>query len=423
MKKADQYARPEQGEEKASKEVKRVKIAREGAEQYISHNISREDKIIYEIVKATDQFSDLPESREEKIRILSKAFGRALGIPIKPEECPDHIGFAPLTALERKILFGLMELFQDSGYKGNESRSSQREKDDFEERRRMDPLLYSVVGAYDNIEYIPVIRVSLTDLMKVCGLTYDSGFHRRRTEEALGNLARNKSFCLWYRYGRNAEGKFLIGPDGKKVRYPAVALQPAINLRMTEKPGREQMYSFELNPVLMDMITDNFGGGRYGIFFPVEKDWEKQVDNLLEKKKRGPAPSAEYVKRFIWWLMLQQQDMYFKTKPRPGYRRGKNGKPEKVCRKPTEGDISVKIGFEQLCLSICIKEEEWKKNRKRVEGTIDKAIKIAEELGYFTTPPGRPLYGEYKFSLAPFKFRNDEQEAPEEEEEIPGSSE
>lgn len=412
MEKDNNLFRAEEKGGTTPKEKKRVKIAREGAEQYISHNIPKENKVINAIIRATDQFSDLPESREEKIKVLSKAFGRALGIPIKPEECPDHIGFAPLTALERKILFGLMELFQDSGFRGDESRSSQREKDDFEERRRTDPLLYSVGGAYDNIEYIPIIKVSLTDLMKVCGLAYDSGFHRRRAEEAIGSLARNTAFCLWYRYERNPEGKILIGPDGKKVRIPAVSLRPAISLRMTEKPGGEQVYNFELNPVLMDMITDNFGGGRYGFFFPVDKDWEEQVDNLLEKGERGPASSSRYVKSFVWWIMLQQQDIYFKTKPR--YRKGKNGRTEKICRRPTEGDVSVKVGFEQLCQSICIPGEEWKKNRKRAEEKIEKAIGVAAQLGYFTAPPQRLLYGDYEFFLAPFKVRKDELEGPEE---------
>lgn len=378
-------AEQEAGSQDHGRKSKIVKISRHASEQIMTHDTGKEDRLISEI--ALPYGLDLPKDRGERIKILSKVVNRAMGLTLSEEDCPDQVGFNLTHKEERQVLIGVLSLLTDTQYRGTEyAPVSGATRDNDTLISRPESKKISKGGSYENIQRVPILRVSPTDLMIASGLDPKDRSDKVRAKEALGKLATKRGFCIWLRYKRDDRGKIVTDRNGKRVYEIVSETNPALFLRTICKPktGEIEYYEIQPHPIFLDQVTQDYGGGTYGYFMPLENDWEKEIESVLPKGKK----ISQSIPIFLYWLRLRYHDLYLQNK-------------NPLRKNPLRYEIE--ISFEDLCKSINLRENAYKKNPHRAEGFIDQAVDVARSIGYLTES-SRTLTGGYHFVLNPDKY-------------------
>ena len=274
---------------------------------------------------------------DEKI----EAFSRATGLNITNR--PDSYGVV-LNQSQRRVLEGILKAFTDSNYKGD---------------REIDKATYSstfypinrIAGAYSNVEKIPVVRLTQSEIIKLSGHDRTQG-DKVDVVEAISFLA-TKQFCFYWVRLKTEKGKPVKDKSGDYVKEEVMEVGSLFRIKTIRTEEGELKY-YEIHPSapLLDQVNN--------YFLLVPNDWREEVKQITGKR------ASSYTYELLLWLRLQYEQIR-------RYNSGKNRdkKPFKISK-----------SWEDVAIALKMPETMYKANRKRASKIIQDAYSTAIKLGY-----------------------------------------
>lgn len=253
-----------------------------------------------------------------------------------------------LTKTQNQVFEGILKAFTNTNYKGDES---------------LDPNAYSRTvheidsrhPSYENIDRIPIIRLTQAEIIELSGLPRD---RKKEVVSALKFLHETHFNFYWERLKYDKKGKPIKGKNGdwsKEEVYTSGALFYIKNI----KENKVTKY-YEISPsaVLLDQVSAEYGGN-----FFLRKD-EKWADEV--KQQIGPGVS-NYTYVFLSYLRTQYEMI----------RRHNKYKKQK---RPFE----IAKTWEEIAYIIKMPESIYKRKKERAEKLVKDAYTAAVKLGYLS---------------------------------------
>jgi hypothetical protein len=269
------------------------------------------------------------------------AFSTATGLSITNR--PDSYGVV-LNQSQRKVLEGILKAFTDSNYKGDEE---------------IDKATYSsniypvnkVPGAYSNVDKIPVIRLTQSEIIKLSGHDRTQG-DKVDVVEAISFLA-TKQFCFYWVRLKKEKGKPVKDTNGDYVKEEVMEVGSLFRIKTVRAENGELQY-YEIHPSapLLDQVNT--------YFLLVPNDWREEVKQITGKR------ASSYTYELLLWLRLQYEHI----------RRYNDVKNRK--KKP----FKISKSWEEVAIALKMPETMYKANRKRASMIIQDAYSTAIKLGY-----------------------------------------
>jgi hypothetical protein len=274
------------------------------------------------------------------------SFSNATGLPIKDR--PNSYGVV-LNQSQRRVLDGILKAFSDSNYSGD----TQIEKAHYSKGYPINKM----VGAYSNVDKIPVVRLTQAELISLSG--YDLKSQRQGDKqdvvEAIEFLA-TKQFCFyWVRLKYTEDGKPVKDKKGDFVKEEVMEVGSLFRIKIVRDEGGELQY-YEIHPSapVIDQVNN--------YFLLIPDNWREEVKQLTGKRTSG------YTYEFLVWLRLQYEHI----------RRYNKGGDKKRPPKP----FKLTKSWEEIAIALKMPESIYKSNRKRASTLIQEAYSVAIKLGY-----------------------------------------
>jgi len=276
---------------------------------------------------------------DEKIDAFSKATG--LSITNRPESYG-----VVLNQAQRRVLEGVLKAFTDSNYKGDE------EIDKATYSSKIYPI-NKIGGAYSNIDKIPVVRLTQSQVIKLSGHARTRG-DKQDVIEALDFLATNQ-FCFYWVRLKTEKGKPVVDKSGDYVKEEVMEVGTLLRIKtVRDQAGLLQYYEIHPSAPLLDQVNN--------YFLLVPNNWRDEVKQLTGKR------ASSYTYELLLWLRLQYEQIR-------RYNKG-GGK----TRKPKPFKLSKT--WEEVAIALKMPETMYKANRKRASTIIQEAYSVAIKLGY-----------------------------------------
>ena len=269
------------------------------------------------------------------------AFSRATGLSITNR--PDSYGVV-LNQSQRRVLEDILKAFTDSNYKGDEV---------------IDKATYSskiypinkIAGAYNNVDKIPVVRLTQAEIIKLSGHDRTQG-DKVDVVEAISFLA-TKQFCFYWVRLKTEKGKPVKDKSGDYVKEEVMEVGSLFRIKTVRtEEGELQYYEIHPSAPLLDQVSN--------YFLLVPNDWREEVKQITGKR------ASSYTYELLLWLRLQYEQIR-------RYNSGRNRK-----KKP----FKISKSWEDVAIALKMPETMYKANRKRASKIIQEAYQVAIKLGY-----------------------------------------
>jgi hypothetical protein len=277
-----------------------------------------------------------------------ESFAEATGLQILNK--PDSYGVA-LNMSQKRVFEGILKAFSDTNYKGEDKVS------------RGDSLkgVYSkkakeLTKVYENIESIPVIRLTQADIVKLSGYDMNNQKHKKDTVEALTHLATNQFCFYWVRLAKDGKGIPLKDKGGDYKKEEVMTVGTLLRIKTIREDGNLKYYEIHPSSVILDQVNSDYGGN---YFLLVPNNWREEVKKLVGKK------ASSYTYEFLFWLRLKYEAI-----------RRYNSNHKK--KKP----FLLKLTWEEVAQALKMPETVYRRNRKTGLKRIEDAYETAIALGY-----------------------------------------
>ena len=269
------------------------------------------------------------------------AFSRATGLSITNR--PDSYGVV-LNQSQRRVLEGILKAFTDSNYKGDE------EIDKATYSSKIYPI-NKIAGAYNNVDKIPVVRLTQAEIIKLSGHDRTQG-DKVDVVEAISFLA-TKQFCFYWVRLKTEKGKPVKDKSGDYVKEEVMEVGSLFRIKTVRtEEGELQYYEIHPSAPLLDQVSN--------YFLLVPNDWREEVKQITGKR------ASSYTYELLLWLRLQYEQIR-------RYNSGRNRK-----KKP----FKISKSWEDVAIALKMPETMYKANRKRASKIIQEAYQVAIKLGY-----------------------------------------
>ena len=269
------------------------------------------------------------------------AFSRATGLSITNR--PDSYGVV-LNQSQRRVLEGILKAFTDSNYKGDE------EIDKATYSSKIYPI-NKIAGAYNNVDKIPVVRLTQAEIIKLSGHDRTQG-DKVDVVEAISFLA-TKQFCFYWVRLKTEKGKPVKDKSGDYVKEEVMEVGSLFRIKTVRtEEGELQYYEIHPSAPLLDQVSN--------YFLLVPNDWREEVKQITGKR------ASSYTYELLLWLRLQYEQIR-------RYNSGRNRK-----KKP----FKISKSWEDVAIALKMPKTMYKANRKRASKIIQDAYSTAIKLGY-----------------------------------------
>lgn len=274
-----------------------------------------------------------------------EAFTKSTGLNL--DNKPDSYGVI-LNQSQRRVLEGILKAFSDSNYNGDQE---------------IDKQVYSsqiypinkITGAYNNIEKIPVIKLTQGEIIKL------SGYERKQGDkvdviEAIDFLS-TKQFCFYWLRLKTDKGKPVKDKNGDYVKEEVMEVGSLFRIKTVREGGELKYYEIHPSSVILDQVSSKYGGN---YFLLVPNNWREEVKQITGKK------ASSYTYELLLWLRLQYEQIR-----RYNSNKNRTNKPFKLSK-----------SWEEVAIALKMPETMYKANRKRASKIIQEAYSTAIQLGY-----------------------------------------
>lgn len=359
----------------SSEEEELVKVGQHLVSQF-RHNVKEEDELI-DLLWDKSGMSGETVTREEKVSSIARSVADMTGAKLeKSMSVPDRLGL-DLTPLQWDILGVILQKFSENDYHGERQVDKSKvlsiayNSGDRERVGRDDKILvngHEIGGPYKNIQVIPSIRITPTELMEGLDRNSRSMYARDKVLTNFDQLGNKKYLFMWKRLKKDNKGKPVMnfGQYKKEIAMENSSLFRIISVFDDSTEKRLLYYEITPTAVILDQITPEYGGNH---FLLLPSSWTEQVKKLTNKNG-GP-----FVYIFLLWL----RSCYETIRSDNTHKKPRSGKKTPVKRK-----FEVECDFENLCQTLGVPESTYKNQRKRTLRGIERAYTIAMETGYLT---------------------------------------
>jgi hypothetical protein len=275
-----------------------------------------------------------------------------------------------LTETEHKVMEGIIKRFSELDYKGN---LDPKTKEDI----RVEKYQYGLPEkAYDNIQEIPVIKLTQRELLRYSGLKDNRGIWEKalRTVATLGS----KQFCFYYdRLAKDKSGARLI--DKATCKWRMETVEGVVDTLFTIKPisenGRFQYFEIYPSFIFLDQ--------RESYFIKIPWGWRKEVEALVGTKQ------TKYLYLFLTWLMATFEE----TRSGNESRRRQNINRQKKGLHPLRlNPYSINKTWEAIAETLKMPETIYRRNKAKAISILEKCYSAAKTLGYLKDYKREGLY-------------------------------
>jgi hypothetical protein len=270
------------------------------------------------------------------------AFSMATGLSLRNR--PDSYGVV-LNQSQRKVLEGILKAFTETNYRGY------TEIDKTTYSKKFYPI-NKVSGAYNNIDRIPVVRLTQSEIIKLSGYSRSQG-DKKDVVEAIDHLARTQ-FCFYWLRTKYENGKPVKDKKGDYVKEEVMEIGSLLRIQYIREAGELKYYEIHPSAPVLDQVNS--------YFLLVPNNWREEVKEITGKR------CSSYTYEFLLWLRLQ-----YEQRRRQNKYGGKKRKP-----KP----FTIKHSWEEVAKALKMPETMYKANRKRAAKIIQDAYSTAIEVGY-----------------------------------------
>ncbi len=291
----------------------------------------------------------------EQIEQTVKEIAENIGTPLKNTIYAPGVEF---SSSELKVMEGIFKAFKRSNYEGDKQKDI-RKGSGVTDGISVREIHRQRDTAYKNISFLPVIVLTQSELLQI------SGFNRTQGDkvdclEALKSLSEKQYFFKWSRLVKDEKGKPLQENNGNFKMEPISTVETCFKVyTVYDEEGKIKHYEISPSAVFLDQFRPQYGG-EYFLIIPT--DWR---DDL----KRLGLKSNKYAPTFL--LFLRDQ---FETIRSNNQKKQSQGAKQKT--------YSFSKTWEELAITLKMKESLYKKNRKKAKELITACQKIALELDY-----------------------------------------
>lgn len=266
---------------------------------------------------------------------------------------PDSFGLA-LNMNQKRVFEGILKAFSETNYKGDSQVTRGSSLKGVYSKRSTE-----LERVYQNIENIPVVRLTQADIVKLSGYDMNNQKHKKDTVEAITHLATTQFCFYWVRLAKDENGKPLKDKKGLYKKEEVMEVGTLLRIKtIRNEDGNLQYYEIHPSSVVLDQVNSDYGGN---YFLLVPKNWREEVKKLVGKK------ASSYTYEFLFWLRLQYEQI-----------RRYNSNPGHKKKKP----FLLKKTWEEIAQALKMPETLYKRNRKTAMSKIEDAYQTAIALGY-----------------------------------------
>lgn len=397
-----------------------IKIGRHGAEMIMTSDPEKNEEMLSQ-VGLPDGWV-IPKTTEERIQVVKRLIAHSMGIdPDLTTNVPDRVGFNLTNQAERDVLFGVLKLMTDSDYKGTFQIPSDQVLNK-EQAHKYNPKSieaetkgYQVIGtqtqiggAYENIPSTPVLRIGQSELVRTLGYNPSISSDRERVAQAVVSLATKQNFLMWPRFARDRKGK--IEKRNGRTKFEIVStFSPVLNVNFVSEnqEGKNVLkyYEISLAPVFLDEISREYGSRGDGYFLLIPQDANQEIEKTHRELFPYRVRVSPTIQALCYWLRLKVVDIQSR---------------ERNPFTKTKSSSVLVISYSDLCKRLNIPESSFRRNPSRIRQVVEDGLRVAQTIGYITEFSPDDSSGEYRldinFNYYPNRFKQDDQEAPRQEE-------
>lgn len=324
---------------------------------------------LYKDPKQMTLFSD------EKVDEFVKKTGLSLN------KRPKSFGME-LNQVQLKVFEGILKAFSDTQYNGSE----QITKAQYREETGVQ--VHKMPEAYANLDKIPVIEVTQAQLIKLAGYEKRQG-DKVDVLNAFAYLATNQFYFYWRRLAKDKGTKAPYKKENGDYAMEGVEeIGTLLRVQITrdEKSGEIKLYRISPSPVMIDHVTQQYGGQH---FLLLPAGWQKQVLEVTGKR------ASPYTYTFLLWLRLQfekirrqnnsiqrENEIIRQQTANPAKTNKKGIKVRRSGYTKAEKPFILHKTWEEVAETLKMPETMYIKNRKRAAIIIQKCYEVAIRLGY-----------------------------------------
>lgn len=255
---------------------------------------------------------------------------------------------------QKRVFEGILKAFSETNYKGESQVTRGSSLKGVYSKRSTE-----LEKVYQNIENIPVVRLTQADIVKLSGYDMNNQKHKKDTVEAITHLATTQFCFYWVRLAKDENGKPLKDKKGDYKKEEVMEVGTLLRIKtVREEDGNLKYYEIHPSSVVLDQVNSDYGGN---YFLLVPKNWREEVKKLVGKK------ASSYTYEFLFWLRLQYEQI-----------RRYNSNPGHKKKKP----FLLKKTWEEIAQALKMPETVYKRNRKTAMSKIEDAYQTAIALGY-----------------------------------------
>jgi len=271
------------------------------------------------------------------------------GVEIKNR--PTNFGVS-LNQSQRRVLDGILKAFSETRYKGDE----QIDKATY--NKNIHPII-KAPGAYDNINNIPVIRLTQGEIIELSGYNLKAQKQGDKVDvvDAISFLATRQFYFYWLRAKTDNKGAPIKDKNGDYIKEEVSEISTLLRIKTIREKDEVKYYEIHPSSVLLDQVNKEYGGN---YFLLVPDFWRDEVKQLTGKR------ASSYTYELLLWLRLQYEQI-----------RRHNSTGKKAIK-----EFILKKAWEEIAEALKMPKSMYKANRKRASSIIQGAYDIAIELGY-----------------------------------------
>lgn len=300
---------------------------------------------------------------EQEVQPKAVAVFRDFGITSK--------GGPGLTEIEHKVMDGILKRFSELKYRGDlEPKTLEEVREEKYGNRNLPQ------AAYDNIDKVPVIRLTQRGLLGYAGLTPNKGTWERAVKAV--DTLRSKQYLLYYNRLAKKDGGPQRGKDGKfKMETVDGVIDTLFHVKPINNPETGRFMYYEIYPsfIFLDQVE--------GYFLMIPWGWRKEVEGLVGIKQ------TKYLYLFLTWLMASFEDI---RRSNEGIaRKNANRRRGKLLPYPT-APYKISKKSETIAEILRMPETVYKRNRAKARAILDTCYEAAKTLGYLEGYKREGLY-------------------------------
>lgn len=264
-----------------------------------------------------------------------------------------------LNNTQMRVFEAILKALTNTNYNGDEPKKRGEAlnefKDNYSNPNAGQILITNENAPYKNINTIPVIKVTQTELIELAGYDPRKQSDRQNVTQALNFLAMHQ-FCFYWERLKREKGIPVKYKDGgyKKEEVMEVGTLLRVKYVRDEKTKILQYYEIHPSACMLDQVNN--------YFLLIPNDWREEVKRITKKQV------SSYTYLFLIWLRMEFEKIR------------RNNAKKKLNEK--KRDYKVVVTYEELAKILKMPESLYKKKRATAQRVFDEAYLIAYLLGY-----------------------------------------